>query len=37
MLYEDPEETKYMEAAVALKVKYNGNIYTSAVMGILGR
>jgi acetoacetate decarboxylase len=28
MLYEDPEETKYMEAAVALKVKYNGNIYT---------
>ncbi|WP_016729673.1 acetoacetate decarboxylase family protein [Saccharolobus islandicus] len=28
MLYEDPEETKYMEAAVALKVKYNANIYT---------
>jgi len=28
MLYEDPEETKYMEAAVALKVKYNRNIYT---------
>ena len=28
MLYEDPEATKYMEANVALKVKYNGNIYT---------
>ncbi|ARM74708.1 acetoacetate decarboxylase family protein [Acidianus manzaensis] len=28
LLYEDPEETKYMESAVFLKVKYKGNIYT---------
>ncbi|WP_286188814.1 acetoacetate decarboxylase family protein [Sulfolobus sp. S-194] len=28
MLYEDPEETKYMEAAIALKVKYKDSIYT---------
>ena len=28
MLYEDPEETKYMETVVALKARYKNSIYT---------